>query len=1103
DSATVTVTFIPPPIAGTDGILDLCQNDTTTVNLFDSLGGTPDTGGTWSPALTSGSGVFNPNVDSAGVYTYTVASTNTTCDDDSATVIVNFIPNPSAGTDAILNLCQNDTTTVNLFDSLGGTPDTGGTWSPALASGSGIFDPNVDSAGVYTYTVTGSNSACEDDSATVTVSFIPNASAGSDAILDLCQDDTTTVNLFDSLGGTPDTGGTWSPALASGSGIFNPNVDSDGVYTYTVTSSNPVCENDSATVTVTFIQPPIAGTDGTIDLCQNDTTTVNLFDSLGGTPDTGGTWSPALTSGSGIFDPNVDPPGVYSYTVNQFECNLTDSSEIIITIFQNPIAGTDGTIDLCQNDSTTVNLFDSLGGTPDTGGTWSPALASGSGIFDPNVDPDGVYTYTVISSNPACDDDSATVTVTFIPNTSAGTDGVLNLCQDDTTTVNLFDSLGGTPDTGGTWSPALASGSSVFNPNVDSAGVYTYTVTSTDPTCEDDSATVTVNFIPNASAGTDAILNLCQNDTTTVNLFDSLGGTPDTGGTWSPALASGSGIFNPNVDPAGVYTYTVTSSNPVCDDNSANIIVNFIPNPSAGTDAILNLCQDDTTTVNLFDSLGGTPDTGGIWSPALASGSGVFNPNVDSAGMYTYTVASTNTTCDDDSATVIVNFIPNASAGTDAILNLCQNDTTTVNLFDSLGGTPDTGGIWSPALASGSDIFDPNVDPAGVYTYTVTSTNPVCDDDSSSVIVNFIPNPSAGTDAILTLCQDDTTSVDLFDSLGGMPDTGGIWSPALASGSGIFDPNIDPAGVYTYTVDQAECNLADSSEITVTFVENPDITGLIINIPNICAGQNLNTSLSNMDLLLDGDYVITYDIMGMDNFTETQTIEITNGVGNFIIPETNFSNVGLYEFILVDFYNVNTNCQADLSNVQPFTFEIFESITPELSENGNFFCTNENATIQNLTNNIITDGSVEWYSTQNGNELLNNDYLLQDSESYYASITTDNGCSSIDRLEVIVNIGPCDEDLLIPDGFSPNGDGINDTFVINNLEELYPNFKLTIYNRNGNKLYKGDINSPRWNGTTTTSRVGGGVVPIGVYFYILEFNDGIRSKKQGRVYLSR
>ena len=38
---------------------------------------------------------------------------------------------------------------------MSGTPDTGGTWSPALASGSGIFDPAVDTAGVYTYTHVG------------------------------------------------------------------------------------------------------------------------------------------------------------------------------------------------------------------------------------------------------------------------------------------------------------------------------------------------------------------------------------------------------------------------------------------------------------------------------------------------------------------------------------------------------------------------------------------------------------------------------------------------------------------------------------------------------------------------------------------------------------------------------------------------------------------------------------------------------------------------------------------------------------------------------------------------------------------------------------
>jgi gliding motility-associated-like protein len=95
--------------------------------------------------------------------------------------------------------------------------------------------------------------------------------------------------------------------------------------------------------------------------------------------------------------------------------------------------------------------------------------------------------------------------------------------------------------------------------------------------------------------------------------------------------------------------------------------------------------------------------------------------------------------------------------------------------------------------------------------------------------------------------------------------------------------------------------------------------------------------------------------------------------------------------------------------------------------------------------------------------------------------------------------------LLIPDGFSPNSDTINDTFEIVDLPLLFPNFKLQIYNRYGNILYVGNINTPNWDGTTTAGGIttGGNVVPTGVYFFILEFNDGVKEPLQGRLYLSR
>ncbi|GGK13592.1 hypothetical protein GCM10007962_04830 [Yeosuana aromativorans] len=61
----------------------------------------------------------------------------------------------------------------------------------------------------------------------------------------------------------------------------------------------------------------------------------------------------------------------------------------------------------------------------------------------------------------------------------------------------------------------------------------------------------------------------------------------------------------------------------------------------------------------------------------------------------------------------------------------------------------------------------------------------------------------------------NSSPVDLFGSLNGTPDTGGVWSPSLSSGTGMFNPSIDAAGVYTYTVTNGVCG-SDTSELSIT-----------------------------------------------------------------------------------------------------------------------------------------------------------------------------------------------------------------------------------------------------------------------------------------------
>ena len=79
----------------------------------------------------------------------------------------------------------------------------------------------------------------------------------------------------------------------------------------------------------------------------------------------------------------------------------------------------------------------------------------------------------------------------------------------------------------------------------------------------------------------------------------------------------------------------------------------------------------------------------------------------------------------------------------------------------------------------------------------------------------------------------------------------------------------------------------------------------------------------------------------------------------------------------------------------------------------------------------------------------------------------------------------------IPQFISPNGDGDNDAWVIENLQ-YYPNNKLKIFNRWGNEVYAADPYNNDWVGTPNISySLGSGVLPTGTYYYVIDLHgDG-------------
>ena len=103
-----------------------------------------------------------------------------------------------------------------------------------------------------------------------------------------------------------------------------------------------------------------------------------------------------------------------------------------------------------------------------------------------------------------------------------------------------------------------------------------------------------------------------------------------------------------------------------------------------------------------------------------------------------------------------------------------------------------------------------------------------------------------------------------------------------------------------------------------------------------------------------------------------------------------------------------------------------------------------------------------------------------ETTTYYVTGIDSFGCWAIDS--VIVTVVPGIE---YPDGFTPNGDGINDVWVIDYIT-FFPGAKVSIYNRWGEELFNSTGYPVPWDG-----KYKGKDLPVGTYYYVIDLHNNM------------
>lgn len=520
------------------------------------------------------------------------------------------------------------------------------------------------------------------------------------------------------------------------------------------------------------------------------------------------------------------------------------------------------------------------------------------------------------------------------------------------------------------------------------------------------------------------------------------------------------------------------------------------------------------------------------------SGSVTYTPNTGYFGTdeYTYNVcdngfplpalcssASVSLTISNQSPTAVDDELL-TNEDTPAMVDVSSNDTDPQNNIDPGSVTIHTQpshGIASVNPETGFISYTPNLNYYGSdnLVYTICDIDGYCDQGSLDIIVISVNDQPVANDDVVVTGENVavTTNVllndeDLYDPLGAIDPTSVQVLTEPLHGTTTVDP------MFGYILYQPDQGYLGSDSYTYTVCDNgiPD--------PVLCGEAQVQVSIQtiNHEPLTMADFggvaqggTISLNVVDNDTDPDGNLDPSTIAV---VQPPVSGASVATNEngWVTINYQQVSSFFGSDtmtyqvcdslgLCDVNTIYINVFENNSPVANSDFGTTIQSGSITVDVLENDTDPDNNIDPESLEivsypksgadvyiDENWQLEVDYFsvpdfIKQDTIVYKICDQLNYCDS--STLIITVTYDSDYPVVVPNGFSPNGDGVNDNFVIPGIED-FPGNELVVYNRWGSKVYSATGYNNSWDGKSNNNMAFGEPLAAGTYFYVLTLGNG-------------